>query len=166
MRPIRRPRHLSSIACHSLLSVKCSRIAAGTRQGRAPASRQGSLDGWPRWKTIVSEGNGRPASLVLVPSGLGCVLPIDSCALVAMLPSALGCGLRRGAHWCSQFKRCCYLRIDLTRARAWAPDDLPRPRSHLNSALSHIQQNPILLSKLLCRYLGLALDCLCRLAVV
>ena len=62
---------------------------------------------------------------------------------IATLPSALACGCRHGAPWCSGYQGCCYLCSDLWSPSHLVPDYQPRPRSHPNSALSHISQIPI-----------------------
>src|SRR3954452_14457653 len=63
---------------------------------------------------------------------------LSSAPLSPCFHSHSDCGLRRGAHWCSQFNECCHLRIDLRETQSPGPQhDPPRPRSHPNSALSH-----------------------------
>ena len=55
----------------------------------------------------------------------GLFLSVDSSATVTMLPSALYCSCRCGAHWCSLFRGCCHLSSDLRGANLLVPDDPP-----------------------------------------
>ena len=72
-----------------------------------------------------------------------------SCAFVAMLPYALVCSdFRCGAGWCSRFVGALPSLLRTGGNRLPIPADLPRPRSHPNSALYHCQLPAISLQSL------------------
>ena len=83
------------------------------------------------------------------------------------------CSSRCGAIWCSQFKGCCHLSVELREPGYLASHVLPRTRSHPNPALTHTLQKFILSfrslklqtlpgSQLLCRGLACCLPLVMR----
>jgi hypothetical protein len=71
---------------------------------------------------------------------LNWLLPVDSRAIVAMLPFALDAAWAAVPFGVLNFEGCCHLRSDLWPASRLTTHDPPRARSHPNSALSHTSQ--------------------------
>jgi hypothetical protein len=131
------------------------------------------LRGFSPWRSMRQRLMRAPRALTPIPLLLLHALCMSFCRLTTSAPLSpcfhphSAGRLGRGAHWCSTFRGCCHLSDDLQGSSRLAPHDLPRPRSHPNSALSHISRMQSF-SNPSCHCLGwhLRLGCLHRLALV